>query len=162
MQITGGFLAWGVLTALVAALSLGPSFAHALEAGPRLKDWSPQLWRETTVFNRQFALFGAIGGPLEAAAIACPAVLAWLLRDEGVAFACALAATACQAGALLAWLLRVRPANAVMQQWTPGPIAPDFARIRKRWETGHLAIAAIKLAGFTCAAAALLLAHRPA
>ena len=48
----------------LAALSLGPSFAHVLEAPPRLTIWSPELWREATVFNGQFQLFATIGGPL--------------------------------------------------------------------------------------------------
>jgi hypothetical protein len=42
-----------VLAVTIAALSLGPSFAHVLESIPRLKQWSPELWRETTVFNAQ-------------------------------------------------------------------------------------------------------------
>ena len=42
-------LACGMIAAVIAALSLGPSFAHVLEAGPRLSVWPPQLWRETTV-----------------------------------------------------------------------------------------------------------------
>ena len=51
-------LFWSVLAAAVAALSLGPSFAHMLESGPRLYVWSPELWREATVFNQQFMLRG--------------------------------------------------------------------------------------------------------
>ena len=35
-------------------MSLGPSFAHMLEAQPRLFVWSPELWRDATVFNAQF------------------------------------------------------------------------------------------------------------
>ncbi|TGU67784.1 DUF1772 domain-containing protein, partial [Mesorhizobium sp. M00.F.Ca.ET.186.01.1.1] len=48
---------WSVLTITIAALSLGPSFAHALESLSRLTRWSPALWREATVFNAQFQLF---------------------------------------------------------------------------------------------------------
>ena len=33
---------------LVMALSLGPSFAHLLEAPPRLTAWPPELWREAS------------------------------------------------------------------------------------------------------------------
>ena len=34
------------LALLLAALSLGASYAHVLEAPPRLNDWPPELWRE--------------------------------------------------------------------------------------------------------------------
>ncbi|TGR94437.1 DUF1772 domain-containing protein, partial [Mesorhizobium sp. M2E.F.Ca.ET.209.01.1.1] len=86
MEMRGFLLFWSVLTAFVAALSLGPSFAHVLESLPRLTKWSPALWRETTVFNAQFQLFLLIGAPLDIAAIVCPAVLVWMLRDEPRAF----------------------------------------------------------------------------
>ncbi|RVD46830.1 DUF1772 domain-containing protein, partial [Mesorhizobium sp. M8A.F.Ca.ET.023.02.2.1] len=65
MRIYGLLLFWSVLTATIAALSLGPSFAHVLESVPRLIRWSPALWREATVFNGQFLLFAIIGAPLD-------------------------------------------------------------------------------------------------
>ena len=54
MEMRVSLFLWAVLTATIAALSLGPSFAHVLESLPRLSQWSPELWRETTVFNSQF------------------------------------------------------------------------------------------------------------
>ncbi|WP_352698495.1 hypothetical protein [Mesorhizobium sp. M0590] len=86
-------LFWSVLTAIVAALSLGPSFAHVLESVPRLTRWPPSLWRETTVFNAQFQFFAIVGAPLDVAAIACPGLLAWMLRSDRPAFWWILAAT---------------------------------------------------------------------
>ena len=50
---------------VIAALSLAPSFAHALESYPRLMIWSPELWRDATVFNAQFWLFAVIGAPID-------------------------------------------------------------------------------------------------
>ncbi|TIP64829.1 MAG: DUF1772 domain-containing protein, partial [Mesorhizobium sp.] len=82
MEIRGFLLFWSILAAAVAALSLGPSFAHVLESAPRLTKWSPSLWREATVFNAQFQLFAVIGASLDLAAIGCPVLLAWLLRDD--------------------------------------------------------------------------------
>src|SRR5262245_27275873 len=76
---------WAWVTALIASLSLGPSFAHVLEALPRLKTWSPELWREATVFNGQFQLFLVIGAPLDILAIAASALLALLVRANGTA-----------------------------------------------------------------------------
>jgi hypothetical protein len=155
-------LFWAWLTALVAALSLGPSFAHALEAMPRLTIWSPELWRETTVFNAQFKYFLVIGAPLDIAAILCPAILTWLVWQDRTTALIAGGGWACFTLALLIWFLLVAPANAVLATWTPGPIPTDFAVVQWRWETGHMAVAAAKLVGLGLLAFALLLIGRPA
>jgi hypothetical protein len=55
---------------------------------------------------------------------------------------------------------RVAPANAVLATWQPGPIPPDFAAIRDRWETGHMAVAALKLLGFMATALAVVASGR--
>jgi hypothetical protein len=159
MAASGFLLFWSTLTALVAALSLGPSFAHVLEAPPRLV-WSPDLWREATVFNAQFRFFAAVGAPLDIAGILCPGLLSFLLRDDMPAFRFALAATVLYAAALAAWFLLVNPANAVLATWVPGPIPPDFDAVRLRWEIGHMVVAAFKLAGFLSLAFALLSIRR--
>lgn len=147
-EIRGFLLFWSILTATVAALSLGPSFAHVLESLPRLTKWSPFLWRETTVFNGQFLLFLVIGAPLDLAAIGCPGLLAWMLRDDRPAFWFVLAAAVLYAGSLAAWSVLVKPANDVLSTWVPGPIPENFEAIRLRWETGHMVVAGIKAAGF--------------
>jgi hypothetical protein len=136
-------LFWEVLTVTIGALSLGSSFAHVLESIPCLKQWSPELWRETTVFNAQFWMFAAVAAPLDVAASACPAVLAWLLRYDRLALRFALAGAMLYAVSLVAWLVIVKPANDVPAAWTPGPIPQDFEAIRVRWETGHMIMADI-------------------
>lgn len=146
---------WSVLTATIAALSLGPSFAHVLESLPRLTQWSPELWREATVFNAQFWLFAAVGAPLDLSAIALPAILAFMLRRDRPAFYFAVAAALLSA-ALAAWFLLVAPANSELATWVPGPIPKNFDAIRLRWETGHMAVAAIKLVGFIMVALTLV------
>lgn len=65
MRMSGPLIAWATLTVTVAGLSLGLSFAHVLEAPPRLTVWSAELWRETTVFNGQFRLFAPAGAVLD-------------------------------------------------------------------------------------------------
>ncbi|MGO4572822.1 hypothetical protein [Microvirga sp. 2TAF3] len=77
-----GLLVWRFLALVISALSLGPSFAHALEALPRLTVWSPELWREATVFNGQFQLFGILGGPLDGGAILVAGILAYWVRKD--------------------------------------------------------------------------------
>jgi hypothetical protein len=156
MEVRATLFLWAVLTAAVAALSLGPSFAHVLESLPRLTEWSPELWRETTVFNAQFRLFAAIGAPLDLCAIVFPAVLALMLYDDNVAFRFAVAAAVLYALALTAWFVLVAPANSVLSTWTSGPVASNFDAIRFRWETGHMVVASIKLIGFITLACSLL------
>ncbi|PAP99063.1 DUF1772 domain-containing protein [Mesorhizobium mediterraneum] len=155
MEIRGFLLFWSILAAVVAALSLGPSFAHVLESAPRLK-WPPSLWRETTVFNAQFQLFAVIGAPLDVAAIACPALLAWMLRNDRPAFWFALAAAVLFAMSLATWSALVKPANDVLATWAPGPIPENFEAIRRRWETGHMIVAGFKAVGFVSLVVALL------
>ncbi len=161
MSIRPALFLWAVLTALIAALSLGPSFAHVLESAPRLTQWSPELWRETTVFNAQFWLFAAVGAPLDLAAIAFPAVLALMLRNDRVAFRFAVTAAFLFAVALAAWFVLVAPANSVLSTWTPGPVPENFDAIRLRWETGHMVVAAVKLVAFASLICSLLWIGRP-
>ena len=131
--------ACAVVAVVIAALSLGLSFAHVLEAPPRLNIWPPELWRETTVFNGQFKFFAVLGGPLDVAAV--------LLFAAAALF---------YAVALALWFGLVAPANAIMATWTPGPVPADFHAVQLRWETGHMAMAAAKLIGFVFAALALV------
>jgi hypothetical protein len=151
---------WRLAALVLAALSLGPSFAHVLEAPPRLLKWSPELWREATVFNGQFQLFGKLGGPLDGGVVAATAVLAFLVRDQRPGFWFALAAAVLFAASLAAWLSIVAPANAVLATWKPGPIPPDFEAVRNRWETGHMVIAALKVVGFVALTLSVLLPER--
>lgn len=152
---------WSLVTLTLAALSLGPSFAHVLEAPPRLTIWSPELWREATVFNGQFQLFALIGGPLDLAAIVSAAALAFLLRGDKRRFRLALAGTILFALGLAVWFGWVAPANGVLATWRPGPIPENFAAIRNRWETGHMAVAALKLLGFMATALAITPSAKP-
>lgn len=145
---------WSLATLTLAALSLGPSFAHVLEAPPRLFDWPPDLWREATVFHGQFALFALVGGPLDLAAIGATAVLAFLLRHDRARRVPALAGFLLFGLGLAVWFGWVGPANTVLATWQPGPVPENFATIRDRWETGHMAVAAIKLIGFLATALA--------
>ena len=139
---------------VIAALSLAPSFAHALESYPRLMIWPPELWRDATVFNAQFILFAVIGAPIDILAILVPAGLTFLLRWKRPQFALALAATLTFVLGLIIWFAIVATANSVLATWTPGPIASDFDAVRRQWEFGHLTIAGVKLIGFTLLALA--------
>src|SRR5262245_2180337 len=133
---------------LITALSLGPSFAHVLEAPPRLMKWSLELWREATVFNGQYQLFGMLGGPLDGAAVLITALLAFLTRHERPNFAFTLTGALLYLLALIAWATIVAPANSVLATWMPGPLPQNAHAIQLRWEVGHMIVAALKLVGF--------------
>ena len=143
---------WMVLTLALAALSLGPSFAHVLEAPPRLHDWPAQLWIDATVRHGQFVLFRDIGAPLDIGAILAATVLVLLLRNKS-GFGWTLAGTVLLILALAAWSMIVSPANDVLAGWRPGPVPADFTTIRDRWETGHMIVASLKVLGFVALAA---------
>ena len=98
-----GWLVLRCLTLVIAALSLGPSFAHLLEAAPRLTVWSPELWRDATVFNGQYRLFGILGGPLDGGAILLAGALAYGLRKQA-GFRLALAGAILYLVSLGVWL----------------------------------------------------------
>ncbi len=89
---------------LVMALSLGPSFAHLLEAPPRLTAWPPELWREATVFHGQFAYFAIVGAPLDVGAIVLGAIMTVVVRRRRPAFRLAMAGTILFAVSLATWI----------------------------------------------------------
>jgi hypothetical protein len=136
-----------VICLVLAALSLGPSYADVLEALPRLTVWPPELWRDATVFHRQLEWYALIGAPIDVAAIIAAFTLALLVRELRPKFWLVVAGAACLAAGLAAWFAIVAPANAVLATWKPGPIPADFDTIRTRWETGHMIVAALKFCG---------------
>lgn len=136
---------WRFAAIMLAALSVGPSFSHVLEAGPRMTEWTPELWREATVFGGQFRYFAIIGAPVDVGTILVTGLLAYLSRRIRTAFRLALAGCLLFGLALVVWAGWVAPANAVLATWQPGPIPPEFEAVRLRWETGHMAVTALKL-----------------
>jgi hypothetical protein len=142
---------WVVLTLSLAALSLAPSFAHVLEAPPRLYDWPAHLWIEATVRHGQFVLFRNIGAPLDIGAIVMAAILAVLLHRRA-GFGWVLTGTALLILALIAWFVVVSPANEVLAGWGAGAVPTDFIPTRDRWEIGHMIVASLKALGFVALA----------
>ena len=147
---------WSFLALLAMALSLGPSFAHLLEAPPRLTVWSPELWREATVLNGQFVYFAIVGAPLDIGSILLGAILTFVIRHKRPAFWLAMAATILYATSLATWFAVVAPMNAILAQWEPGPIPDNFEAVRNRWEAGHIVISAVKVVGLSCMIAGVL------
>ena len=145
-----------VTVLLITAISFAPSFAHVLEAYPRLVKFQPELWREATVFQGQYQLFGILGGPVDIATVCLTAVWAYVTRSDRDTFRLALAGAILFALGLAAWLTIVSPANGALAHWSPGPLPPDFTQVRDRWELGHMVVAGLKLIGLICADLAVL------
>lgn len=140
---------------ILAALSLGPSFAHLLERPPRMA-WQPELWMATTVFGDQYAWFGRVGAVLDPATLLVLLLLAWLTRRRRPAFVAAAASFLLFGAALACWALVVQPMNVAMAGWTAGAIPAGFEAVRARWEDGHVIVAALKLTGLVALAFAIL------
>jgi hypothetical protein len=145
-----------VLALFLAALSLGPSFAHVLEAPPRMREWPQQLWVDATVFHAQFKYFAVVGGSIDVLAILGAGALAFLVRGQP-GFAWAMAAFVLLLLAMCAWIAIVAPTNSVLASWLAGAEQTDFKATRDRWEFGHMAVAALKASGFV--ALALCVTH---
>lgn len=142
------------ITILLASLSLGMSFCHVLEM-PARRGWDASLWVATTVTGGLYRMYGpaGVGAWIDLGAILAAAALAFQVRRRRRAFGWALAGALSLLAAHAVWWARVFPANLELATWLSGPLPPDWAQWRDRWEFGHAAVAAGKLIGF----AALLL-----
>ena len=109
----------------------------------------------------QFAYFAIVGAPLDVGAIVLGALMTIVVRRRRPAFRLAMAGTILFAVSLATWVSVVAPMNAILAQWTPGPIPDSFTAVRDRWEAGHIAISAIKTAGLCCTLAGGLSIGRP-
>jgi hypothetical protein len=123
--------------------------------------WSPELWREATVFNGQFALFAWVGAPVDLAAIVAAFGFAYVLGKSHPGFRLAVVAAILFVAALAAWFAVVAPANAVLATWQHGPVPSDFESVRRRWECGHMIVATLKAMGFLALAIAALASATP-
>jgi len=140
---------WRFLTILLASLSLAMSFCHVLEM-PARRSWDSTLWVATTVQGNLYRMFGPAGvGPwIDGGAVLAAAVLIFLVRQRLPAFWLTLAGAVCLTAAQGTWWALVFPANLELANWLSGPVPPDWAQWRDRWEFGHAAVAVIKLIGF--------------
>jgi hypothetical protein len=138
---------WWFVTLLLAALGLTMGGAHLLELPVRM-GYDPQLYMRVT--STIYLYFGLVGAPIQILALLCSVVLAWLVRGRA-GFPWALAGAVCLALSILLWFLRVQPANtAWAEALRSGPAAAveAYARLRGRWEYGHVMAFSAWLLGF--------------
>lgn len=138
---------WWLVTLLLAALGLVMGGAHVLEHPVRVR-YDPELYfRVTSTMYRYFAI---VGGPIQVLATIAAAVLAWRTRDQP-GFGWTLAGALLLALSLLLWFLRVQPVNDAWLETlrsNPASAVDAYARLRNRWEWGHVTAFASWLLGF--------------
>ncbi|MBE3025576.1 hypothetical protein GQ37_001650 [Janthinobacterium sp. BJB1] len=148
-----------VIALTLAALGLAPGAAHLLELPVKL-DYPPALYAQVT--SSLYVLFGPVGGAVQMAAAASVAVLAFRSRrlPQGRLLAASAAALFVS---LLLWACLVAPVNG---EWgnsadvSQEEFAAAYARLRGRWEYGHVAAFIAWFAGWLGMAAAVTM--RPA
>jgi hypothetical protein len=139
---------WRFLTLLLAALGLTLGAAHALELPPKM-GYDPRLYAAVT--STLYQLFGSVGAVVQVGSILAAAILTILIRRRP-AFRLTLLGTLGLVLSLVLWAILVAPVNAEwlqVMQTAPEAVPEAYARLRPRWEYGHLAAFAAWLAGYT-------------
>jgi hypothetical protein len=132
---------------LLAGLGLAPGMAHLLELPAKLS-YSPELY--AAVNSTLYGTFGTAGGVIQLGALLAATVLAVRSRGQR-AFRLNLLGTLAMALSLLLWATIVAPVNMQWQRVIELQLEqlPDaFARLRNRWEAGHVLAFMAWLAGY--------------
>ncbi|WP_295811989.1 anthrone oxygenase family protein [uncultured Nitratireductor sp.] len=146
------------ITLVLTALLLGTTFAHTLEALPKL-DYGQEMW--VVLQQTLYRYYAVIGGPVELGAILSASILAFLVRGQRMPFLAAAAGTACLAVAFFGvWLLVTRDVNAQVLAWPADSIPADWADLRLKWEASHIARFVLHLTGFVLLLVAALRVRR--
>ena len=148
--------AWRFITLLLAALSMGMAWAHALELGPKMT--LPEA--DYILVQGTYQEFGRLGAVIEPAAILAAVMLTLLVRGRQPAFRYSLAGAVLLGVAFVVWIAFVMPANTDLAAWDATGAPADWQRIRDQWEYAHLARFFLQLAGF-CALLLSVLAETP-
>jgi hypothetical protein len=138
---------WWLVTLLLAALGLVMGGAHLLELPVKML-YEPALYMRVT--STLYRYYGLVGGPVQVLAFLTAAGLAWRVRGRP-AFRATLAGALGLALSLLLWYLLVQPVNAAWADALragPAEAVRAYARLRSRWEYGHLAAFVAWVAGF--------------
>ena len=110
--------------------------------------YSPELY--TAVTSTLYAFFGSVGSVIQVAAVVFAGWRAWLVRYTPT-FRLALIGFLLLALSLILWGALVAPVNA---EWArviasaPDAVPDVYARLRPRWEYGHVAAFSAWLVGF--------------
>ena len=141
------FSIWRLLVLVLPALGLGPGAAHVLEL-PAKMAYSPVLYAAVT--SSLYALFGTVGAAIQIGAVLAAGIFAWRTRHRPE-FRLALFGALALAISLVIWGAIVAPVNSEWSrviQDASEPVADAYARLRQRWEYGHVAAFAAWLVGY--------------
>jgi hypothetical protein len=147
---------WRLMTLVLAALTLGLSFAHALER-PAKMGYDPALY-----ITLQRTLYSEwrpphIGGDVEPAAIGAMILLLFGVRRRHPAFLLTLLATVALLIAfpvVFFWL--VEPVNRVFRVAEPFSPPANWLVLRERWEMGHTIRFVLQLVAFSALSASVV------
>lgn len=147
-----------LLTLVLAALSLTMESAHVLEM-PQKLEYGAAMY--TTVNATLYRYFAIVGGSYQVAAIACAAVLAYLVRLEPRAYRWTLAGLILLVVAFAVWGAVVAPVNSTIDaafESDATTVPQLWMQLRTRWEYGHAAGFVLQLAGFAALVRSLIVA----
>src|SRR5262245_44758196 len=122
----------------LAALGLAPGAAHLPELPVKL-NYSPELYAQVT--STLYAWYGIAGGAVQVAAALTGVILAIRVRHSPSA-GLAVASAATLVVSLVLWGALVAPVNsawAEVGRANPAEFVSAYARLRARWEFGHVA-----------------------
>lgn len=132
---------------LLAGLGLIPGGGHVLEMPPRLL-YDPELYMAVT--STLYSLYGSVGAVIQIFAVTAAVLLTILVRGTP-AFVASLIGLGCLVLSIGVWFVVVGPVNA---EWMEAlnedrtTAAAVYARLRPRWEYGHLFAFVIWFGGF--------------
>lgn len=136
------------ITLLLAALGLAMGAAHGLELVPK-RHYDTRMYMDVT--RSLYRYYGLIGGPVQVLAFGAASWLSFRLRRRP-GFRLTAWGAGCLGLSLVLWAALVQPVNAawgeVLATGTEAEALESYARLRDRWEFGHLAAFLAWLAGF--------------
>jgi hypothetical protein len=142
-----------VLAVVLTALALVPGGAHLLALPGKINMTVEQYFTVQQIYAG-WALLGVV----LFAALLANAVLAVMLRAEGLPFWLAVAGAFGIALTLVLFVIWVHPANVATDNWTQVP--ENWQALRTNWEYGHAANAVITLLSLVAVTAAVVLTRR--
>ncbi len=137
---------WRFVTIILAVLTVGTSYAHALELPAKI-NYDAALW--TTLQQSLYWGFGHIGGYFEGITVLLAApMLTFLVRKRQPAFQWTLTGMICFVLAFfVVFFAFTEPMNREIFQWTPQSVPADWTRARNQWEYSHVARFILQLTG---------------
>jgi hypothetical protein len=146
---------------MLVGLGMTLGAAHALEL-PQKMDYDPELYAAVT--STMYRYYGLVGGPVQVLGVLAVGALCWSARGRRAAFRWTLAALVALVVSLVMWAALVQPVNAewgrvLASDRAAAPAA--YARLRPRWEYGHVAAFIAWLAGFALLVISVVVEVRP-